>query len=166
MKRTSELYERAINSKKRSHCHLFQRRMQERLQLLLKILGSRITKVGTTKDIFLHIRGAYLHAFQTFGQIGHTCVGRQKLRWPRAPRSLNPSLTVVTSVPYSITFASRCKKLLCHRSVDCKKFVYLDFYVAAFCNLGCTICGSYMEQVWPTLECPFKVVQLRFDQPS
>jgi len=25
--RTSELHERVINSKKRSHCHLFQRRM-------------------------------------------------------------------------------------------------------------------------------------------
>jgi len=27
MKRTSELHERAINSKKRSHCNLFLRRM-------------------------------------------------------------------------------------------------------------------------------------------
>jgi len=53
----------------------------------------------------------YFHAFQTNGQIGHTCVGPQKPRWPRALRSLNPSLTVMTSVPYSVTFASRYKKL-------------------------------------------------------
>jgi len=26
-----------------------------------------------------------------------------------------------------------------------------DFYVAALCNLGFTICGSYIEQVWPPL---------------
>jgi len=40
----------------------------------------------------LHTRGAYFHTFHANGQIGHTCVGPQKLRWPRAPRSLNPSL--------------------------------------------------------------------------
>jgi len=38
------------------------------------------------------MRGAYVHAFQTNGQIGHTCLGPRKLRWPRASRSLNPSL--------------------------------------------------------------------------
>jgi len=27
------------------------------------------------------------------------------------------------------------------------KFVFLAFYVAALCNLGFTICGSYIEQV-------------------
>jgi len=27
------------------------------------------------------------------------------------------------------------------------KFVFLDFYVAALCNLGFAICGSYIEQV-------------------
>jgi len=42
----------------------------------------------------LHTRGAYFHAFHTNGQIGHTRVGPKKLRWPRAPRSLNPSLLV------------------------------------------------------------------------
>jgi len=31
------------------------------------------------------------------------------------------------------------------------QFVFLDFYVAALCNLGFTICGSYIEQVWPPL---------------
>jgi len=36
------------------------------------------------------------------------------------------------------------------------KFVFLDFYVAALCDVGFTICGSYMVQVWPPLECPFK----------
>jgi len=29
--------------------------------------------------------------------------------------------------------------------------VFLDFYIAALCNLGFTIRGSYIEQVWPTL---------------
>ena len=38
------------------------------------------------------IRGAYFHAFQTNSQIVHTCLGPPKLRWPRAPRSLNPFL--------------------------------------------------------------------------
>jgi len=38
------------------------------------------------------MKGAYVHAFQTNGQIGHTCLGPRKLRWPSAPRSLNPSL--------------------------------------------------------------------------
>jgi len=28
----------------------------------------------------------YFHAFHTNGQIGHTCVGPQKLRWPIEPR--------------------------------------------------------------------------------
>jgi len=31
------------------------------------------------------------------------------------------------------------------------EFVFLEFYVAALCNLGFTICGSYIEQVWPPL---------------
>jgi len=35
--------------------------------------------------------------------------------------------------------------------VVANKFVFLDFYVAALCNLGFTICGSYTEQVWPAL---------------
>jgi len=30
-------------------------------------------------DGALHIRGAYFHAFKTNDQIGHTCVGLQKL---------------------------------------------------------------------------------------
>jgi len=41
------------------------------------------------------MKGAYFHAFQTNSQIGHTCVGSQTLRWPRAPGSLNPSLWLV-----------------------------------------------------------------------
>ena len=28
-----------------------------------------------------------------------------------------------------------------------KQIMFLDFYVAALCHLGFTICGSYMEQV-------------------
>jgi len=31
------------------------------------------------------------------------------------------------------------------------QFVFSDFYVAALCNLGFTICGSYIEQVWSPL---------------
>jgi len=30
--------------------------------------------------------------------------------------------------------------------------VFLDFYVEALSNLGFTICGSYIEQVWPPLK--------------
>jgi len=41
---------------------------------------------------------AYFYAFQTNGQIGNTYVGPQKLRWPRAPRFLNLSLS--TTVPH------------------------------------------------------------------
>jgi len=55
-KRTSELHEIAINSKKRLQCYLFFRRMKERLSFLLKIQGNCRTNVGTTKDIF---RGHY-----------------------------------------------------------------------------------------------------------
>jgi len=57
---------------------------------------NRRTKVGTTKNTFL--RGVYFHAFQTNGHIRHTSVGSQKLRWPTAPRSLNPSLPTSLSV--------------------------------------------------------------------
>jgi len=32
------------------------------------------------------------------------------------------------------------------------KFVFLDFYAAALCNLRFKRCGSYMEQVWPPLQ--------------
>jgi len=37
--------------------------------------------------------------------------------------------------------------------------VFLDFYVVARCSLGFTICGSYMEQVWQHLECPFNTLR-------
>ena len=59
---------------------------------------------------------------------------------------------MVANMGYSITSASRSKN-----NYDVKeawianKFVFLHFYVAALCNLGFTICGSYIEQVWPTL---------------
>ena len=55
----------------------------------------------------VHIRGAYFHAFETNGQIGHTCVGPQKLRWPRAPQYLNPSLTMITT--FMGQFSKSCK---------------------------------------------------------
>jgi len=44
--------------------------------------------------------------------------------------------------------------------------VFFDFDVAALCNLVFAIWGSYIEQVWPPLEGTFKLLQLRFDQPS
>ena len=36
-------------------------------------------------------------------------------------------------------------------------FMFSDFYVAVPCNLGFTICGSYIEQVWPSLICTNKI---------
>jgi len=68
--------------------------------------------------------------------MGHTCVRPQKLRWPRAPLSRNPSLTVVTSVSYSITFASLYKKLWCHRSVHCKTNHVFRFLCCGSLSLG------------------------------
>jgi len=60
--------------------------------------------------------------------------------------------TVVATVPYSITFASRSKKNYdVTEARIANKFVFLHFYVAALYNLGFTICGSYIEQVWPLL---------------
>jgi len=50
----------------------------------------------------LHTRGAYFHSFHTNGHIGHTCVGPQKLRWPRAPRSLNLSLRIRLNICLSL----------------------------------------------------------------
>jgi len=38
------------------------------------------------------MRGAHIDPFKTNGQIGHTCAEPQKLRWPRSPRCLIPSL--------------------------------------------------------------------------
>ena len=29
--------------------------------------------------------------------------------------------------------------------------MFLDIYVAAFCNFGFAMCSSYIEQVWPPL---------------
>ena len=114
-KRT-EQHERAINSKKRSQAICSLEECKKGFNFCWTSKGKCRTKVGTTKDIILrgalHIRGAYFHAFQTNGQTGHTCVGSQKLRWPRALRSLNPSLTMVTSVPYSIAFKSLQKNMM------------------------------------------------------
>jgi len=59
---------------------------------------------------------------------------------------------VVASVPYNITFASRSKKNydVTEASIA-NKFVFSNFYVAALDNLGFTICGSFIEQIWPPL---------------
>jgi len=49
-------------------------------------------------------------------------------------------LQVVTKRSYDVTEAQITNK-----------FEFLDFYVAALCNLGFRICGSYIGQVWPPL---------------
>ena len=55
-------------------------------------------------------------------------------------------------MPFSITFVSRSNKDYdVTEAHNANKFVFLDFYVAAFCNLGFTICGSYTEQIWQPL---------------
>jgi len=43
------------------------------------------------------------------------------------------------------------KKLSQKRRLQINLFVFLDFYVAALCNLGFTIWGSCIEQVWAPL---------------
>jgi len=59
---------------------------------------------------------------------------------------------VVASVPYSNIFASRSETNYdVTEAWIANKFVFLDFYVAALSNLRFTICGSYIEQVWPPL---------------
>ena len=58
---------------------------------------------------------------------------------------------MVDSVPYSITVASRYKKNYMSQKRRLQMNVFLDFYVAVLCNVDFTICGSYMEQVWPHL---------------
>jgi len=40
----------------------------------------------------LRIGGTCFHAYKTSDQIGHTCMGPQKPKWPGAPHFLNPSL--------------------------------------------------------------------------
>ena len=52
----------------------------------------------------------------------------------------------------SVPLESRSKKNYGVTKIEtAKKIVVLDFYVAALCNLGFTICGSHIEQVWPPL---------------
>jgi len=59
---------------------------------------------------------------------------------------------VVAGVRCSITFVSRSKKNYnITETLIANKFVFLDFYLAALCNMGFTICGSYIEQVWSPL---------------
>jgi len=59
---------------------------------------------------------------------------------------------VVASVSYSITFASCSERNFDVTEASIENiFVFLDFYVAALCNLGVATCGWYTEQVWPPL---------------
>jgi len=61
-------------------------------------------------------------------------------------------VVALASKPYSVAFASRSEKNYDVTEAQiANKFVVLDFYVAAFCNFGFTICGSHIEQVWPPL---------------
>ena len=49
---------------------------------------------------------------------------------------------------YSFTFASRSKISYDVTEAEIiNKLVFLDFHVAALCNLGFAICGSYIKQV-------------------
>ena len=93
-KRTSELHERAKIPRKDSNaiCSLVECRKGFNFCWTSK--ANVEPKLAQQKiDVWeARIRGAYVHAFQTNGQIGHTCLGPPKLRWPRGPRSLNPSL--------------------------------------------------------------------------
>jgi len=73
MKRSSELHERIVNSKKRSHCHLFLRRMEEIISVE-DLRQSQNQSRHHKRYIFeraLHIEGTYFHAFRTSDQIGH-----------------------------------------------------------------------------------------------
>ena len=55
---------------------------------------------------------------------------------------------MVASVPYGISFASHSKKNCDFiEAYITYKLVFLDFYVAAPCNLAFKICGSYVERV-------------------
>ena len=95
-KRTSELRERAINSKKRSHCHLFWEECRKGFNLCWIYKEyirqsqnqSRHHKRYNFEGV-LHIRGACFHGFRTSDQMGYTCVGPENIRWQRALRSLN-----------------------------------------------------------------------------
>ena len=51
----------------------------------------------------LHVTGAYVHVFKTSDQIGHTCLEPQKLRFPKDPCSLIPSLFKIHG-PYYTNF--------------------------------------------------------------
>ena len=63
-----------------------------------------------------------------------------------------PAVVALASEPYSVAFASRSENNYDVTEAQiANKFVVLDFYVAAFCNFGFTICGSHIEQVWPPL---------------
>jgi len=95
MKRTSEPHESAINYKKRTHCYIFWENHWKVFSFCWRSKAIVEPKSESQKIYFCggvtHKR-AYFHAFQTNGQIAYTCVEPQKLRWPRAPRFLNPFL--------------------------------------------------------------------------
>jgi len=95
-KRTSELQERAINSKKHQTAICCWEEWRKGFSFCWR--SKAIVEPSRRKKIkfwgVLDVRGAYFHAFKTSDQAGHTCVGPQKLRWPRAPRSLNPFLSM------------------------------------------------------------------------
>ena len=72
--RTSELHERAINSKKRLQCYYFLEERRKGFNLCWRSNAIVEPKSAQQKIDFwgaLHIRGEYFHAFQTNRQIGH-----------------------------------------------------------------------------------------------
>jgi len=59
---------------------------------------------------------------------------------------------MVASVPCSTTLASCSKKNYDVTEAQiANTFAFLDFHVAALCDLCFTICNSYIEQVWPPM---------------
>jgi len=63
-------------------------------------------------------------------------------------------------VPYSITFASLSgKNYDVTKAYIANKFVFLDLCVRVLCNLGFAICGSYIQQHWPSCFIWFGVIK-------
>jgi len=76
-----------------------------------------------------HIRGTCFHAFKTSNQIGYTrytCVGRQKVRWPRTPPPLNPSLDKTALVWAHFFLRRNVQVLLAKWSESLSQMLFLD----------------------------------------
>jgi len=73
------------------------------------------------------------HAVKTSDQIGHTCVWPQKLRWPRAPRSLNPSMQ------YTHATRRNCSnfQIVFYCIVMNGIFNNIIYYITLTCSISC-----------------------------